>query len=533
MKTAAAEALVLGLKGTPEQRVHAAIELGRMSEKFGNRLDFDACQWEVTEHVPRRAGVPARMGRLYINFEEPNHRGEPTDPPTETGLLTRAFLRLDPARAGFTALVHMTVAGRLVSAALLERGQKTIVACNIAILNRAVELAAGRGGRSYCFQLACCIECFARFLAANGMTRAGISGWRPSVSKSSLPDPGAPEAARRAARLMPSEEALELLPLAFDLASETADVIVTRLAILASFAPERFNEVLALSVDPEVERMLGNQACLGLRWVGSKGFNDGVKWIPSRASSLTRESFDDLRWCTENGRRIKAWYNMNPTTVFLPSHLEHLRGKERLSVEEVGALLGRKPGCGLHNYLRHKDLELLSPVGDLVAPGHNLSFTMVERLILGWLPDAMRDSGGPDSHPLLLVEAGTFHRGKATPCPCMFEPVRYRQVAAALSLVPGLRTVFQRLGLDPEGRVSLKLHQLRHWSHTTAKRGGLSDTAAATWAGRVDTRANRHYDHRTGEDMRRLAGRGNPRSARTTSPLARPSKTPRRDPDAT
>jgi len=62
-------------------------------------------------------------------------------------------------------------------------------------------------------------------------------------------------------------------------------------------------------------------------------------------------------------------------------------------------------------------------------------------------------------------------------------------------------------------------HQFRHWLHTLAKRGGLSEVELARWMGRNRIADNRAYDHRTQEERVEEA-RELLRSGQATGPLA-------------
>ncbi len=79
----------------------------------------------------------------------------------------------------------------------------------------------------------------------------------------------------------------------------------------------------------------------GVRWRGSKGFPDHVAWVLPDMVEVARDALHRLEEVTVEGRRIKAWYDRFPGELYLPPHLEHLRGREHLEASDTAALLGR------------------------------------------------------------------------------------------------------------------------------------------------------------------------------------------------
>ncbi|KAG0919905.1 hypothetical protein G6F31_020940 [Rhizopus arrhizus] len=63
-----------------------------------------------------------------------------------------------------------------------------------------------------------------------------------------------------------------------------------------------------------------------------------VKWVVPSMSSVVREAVRRLNELSSEARRVARWYERNPKSMFLPSHLEHLRGGD-LSIAELGEVL--------------------------------------------------------------------------------------------------------------------------------------------------------------------------------------------------
>ena len=519
--------------GTPEQNLAAFIALARASGNLGRALDFDAHTWDVTDVVFRRKGVPPRGGRQRLLFTSTGSRGSRKIEPMQAafGAFMRAFVRQLPP-TGFQAMRDFIYAGSHIAKAMSRLGVSTVSGCNVAILDEVMCVAGTRYTRDVAQRIGYNVQRIAQFLDLNGMVHAPIAGWQhPYRVKDTLPSRPSAEFEERSAKLLPSAEFLDFLTRAYHLATDPTDIIVSRVTVLLSAAPERINEALALDEHPEVERVAGDKHVLGLRWRGSKCYSDSVKLVPSVMAPVIRDALASLRQVTEEGRRIKRWYDSNKAEIYLPEQLEHLRGKSRLSVSELGALLGLPANQGLHRYVRECRIARLPPVDGRFAAAHNVSFASFQSHILSRLAAHMHAAGGEATHPLLVVPWKTFQRLGRTPCPCMFEIVGYHHIARGLKPRLNQKSMFQRLGLDPGGSVAVKTHSLRHWTYTQAKRGGLSESDLAVWVGHADAHHNRFYDHRSAAEMRDLAGKANARSRRTTSPLARPKKLP--EPDGT
>jgi len=462
-----------------------------VSRRYGRSCAFEAEQWNVTDEVVRRSGVPARRGELGVVFGAAGHNG--------LGGFIRAYVGQLP-RSGHAKLQTFVQAGCLIGRAMDALDVGSVDSINVATLNEALAMARDRVSPPVAARLQGAVRSLGHFLHTQGMTHASLSG----ALQVSLPTPDLDRAgeafAARSQKLLPTDRFLEALTDAYRLALEPADIIITRILLLLLSAPGRINEALALEEHPQVERDAGGIPALGLRWRGSKGAADGVKWITPDMAPAVRNACLDLHRVTAEGRAIKAWYDKEPGMLHLPAALAHLRGKTKLTVEECAELLGRRP------------VEKLA----------GTSFEHVEARLLARLPAAMRDAGGTQTHPLLLMPWGAFDADRRPSCPCMFEAVQYRHVADALSSRDGRPgSLFRRLGVDP-GEAIGGTHSLRRWVMTEALRGGLPLKKLAEWSGHASAREVTTYDYRTAAEMRTIVRRV---SAAGRS-MARPSDRP-------
>jgi hypothetical protein len=67
-----------------------------------------------------------------------------------------------------------------------------------------------------------------------------------------------------------------------------------------------------------------------------------VKWVVPSMSSVVQEAIRRLQGTSSEARQVARWYEDNPSAMYLPSHLEHLRGKD-LFMDELGEVLFAEP----------------------------------------------------------------------------------------------------------------------------------------------------------------------------------------------
>ena len=118
---------------------------------------------------------------------------------------------------------------------------------------------------------------------------------------------------------LPSREALDAIPVAFRMATEPRDVIITSVMALLCCAPDRINEVFALPVNCEVEEAVDGKTMYALRWAGSKGHHDFLKPIVQVMADTAKTALERLRRHTAQARTIAAWYeSTRPSCTCLP-----------------------------------------------------------------------------------------------------------------------------------------------------------------------------------------------------------------------
>jgi hypothetical protein len=283
------------------------------------------------------------------------------------------------------------------------------------------------------------------------------------------------------------------------------DILVSSYTALMLCAPERVNEVLRVRRDCLVEgdgRFAGK---LGLRWSGSKGADDTVKWLPTQMISLAQEALSNLLKVTGPAHEIAAWYTAHPDALFIHDDASHLRGQEVLSLAELALVLwGDESATSSANTWAQKTNHL-SPVA-LAGRHIGYRFDEVQRAVLTMLPRTFPYvPGAPDllcKDALAVILVNENHKVKAA-YRCMFACVDQGVLANAFGGRQDLTSIFARFDYqeDDGTPIVLRSHSLRHYLNMLAHTGGLSSAEIAIFSGRKDERQNRAYDHRTSDEV--------------------------------
>lgn len=279
-------------------------------------------------------------------------------------------------------------------------------------------------------------------------------------------------------------------------------------AILCS-APERLNEVLRLPVDCEVSRSgASGRVALGLRWPGSKGCENHIKWVVPGMADVVRRALERLRSQSAEARLMAAWYEHDPMRLYLPPDLQHLRHKKVLGPDDLADLTGCRRGGGSRNLIAHYKLQPVEIAGRSGQPCNGVRFADFERLTLSLLPrtfpfidpqQQLKFSEALLVLPLRLMRgkrgAGTGNSIAHSGWRCMFEALSRNGINGALGGKREHCSIFERLGISGAERMAVTSHQFRHYLNTLALRGGLSQLDVAKWSGRADVGQNAAYDH--------------------------------------
>jgi len=303
---------------------------------------------------------------------------------------------------------------------------------------------------------------------------------------------------------LPSAATLRALAGIFHQTVEPQDVMTSSMTAVMLCAPERINEVLRLRRNCLVEGDGEFRGKLGLRWPGSKGFENTTKWLPSDMADVAREAINNLIRVSAPAHEIAAWYTSNPTTLYVHEDAAHLRGQRVLSLSDVALMLWGNKGSKIS--------------ANIWANGHKLAkqpmagrrigylFADVERAVLSMLPATFPFvRGAPELRcmdAIAVMRTNEMHRLKAC-YQCMFSYVDNGVITNRFGARVGRDSIFESFGYteDDGTRIELTSHSLRHYLNTLAQMGGMSSTEIAIFSGRKDIKQNRHYDHMSSVDV--------------------------------
>jgi len=484
----------------PQANLDAFIHHCRQSAVIDARNQFDCDTWFFGHQKGH-----TKVLRAFFNTVEAVSLGksEPSMPHPFLNFAKATLVYLQDTRPVVNPAVRVS-ALRFLEAALrdLDKGSRP-TAITHEVLDRAVELARSKVSASVAYRLAGQLEIIAKFMASKGfivLRQAWNHGLKkPSESGSRI----SKQALEARQKKLPSEAVLRAIGYIFDDATAPSDVLVSSYLALLLSAPERINEVLRLRRNCIVEGEDRFTGKTGLRWRGSKGFEDTTKWLPTRMAPIAREAIANILRVTTPAHELAAWYTSNPNSMFFHEDAKHLRHKDVLTPRELSLLLwGREDNN--NSAIAWARTKSLSPI-ELYS--HTIGFRKddVERAVLAMLPDTFPFVPGDSSlrckDALGVVRVNELHETRATYI-CMFECVDYSRIDSRLG-VEGKRSIFDRLNYtqDDGARIELNSHSLRHYLNTLAQMGGLSTAEIAIFSGRKDVRQNRTYDHLSSEDV--------------------------------
>ncbi len=296
---------------------------------------------------------------------------------------------------------------------------------------------------------------------------------------------------------MPSADVLEELAgisSSISARGSVEDLILMRVVDLFVASGLRAGEVLTLRANPIVRDSEG----LGLRYWPEKGAETRVKRFAAVQSQLVERAVRDLSKACKRARALATRFEKDSCFDPLPP-----KTPELLSGGDVEALGLAGPRSGLSWLKTHRvptfarGRSRVSKRSEVIAALH-----------------AMRDA-----HPLVAARNGRtqslgeslivvfrnqLHESRSTNrfVPTSLSLGTVADYLGARDDTGTTTSVFTKFGeASADGRrLRITTHQFRHWLHTLAARGGLTEVELARWMGRNRIADNRAYDHRTQEE---------------------------------
>lgn len=468
---------------------------------FGRDLPFDQPVWDVSAYIEKR-GKSHKHSIYFSDWDTAGARKDTVLMREPILSLAKAYIRYQQGAKPTTDLASRMSALRAVDKVLRDANEPLPHKIDTFVLSRASQLIAEHFSTGRAYRVGQQLEMLADLLDQNCLTVVPLQ-WKNTIKRPSGTDRVGEEFDKRRQEKLPSSYVLEALAQAYRMAVNDRDVIPTSLSAIMCASPDRISEVLTLSAYCEhSERGADGVGNYGLRFYPAKCAHPQIKWIIPSMIDLVREAISRLRDRTEGPRKVAAWYEENPTKLYLPSHLEHLRGMN-LEAEDLAELIwgDRERTSSLPQWLKSNKVTSCASTRTIVR------FADFERAVISELPEKFPildpKTGLKYSEALCTTYRYQLHSSFA-PQICFFRGVSHGQIADALGCTTSRDTssVFSRMAIgDSEKRpIRITTHQFRHYLNTLAMHGGLDELDIAKWSGRKDVRQNRAYDHVSARD---------------------------------
>lgn len=296
---------------------------------------------------------------------------------------------------------------------------------------------------------------------------------------------------------LPSLEAMAAMAYCFANAKSPREQWVSAINGLLAGQPARLGECWFLGKDYWVATEVQGQKRFELKWWPQKKAKPKPKefladdpFVP-----VFHQSFEWLIEISAPARKIAKWYEKNPSELYLPKELAHLRGKEILTLDEAASLRGipAKTFMRSSSWAKRKGIK---PVIDPTTGGKGIRFKDIERAVLSDLPH-----GFPEYHKgknlkysdmLILIRKGEFSPQHSY-SPTMFHLPDGNTYYHCLDAMVDRHELREKDGTS----VRVRSHQFRHQNETNAYKVGVARAWMNQHAGRARTSQEESYDDRT------------------------------------
>jgi hypothetical protein len=494
-----------------EENLRAFVEMCRNElTAFGKDLPFDQNIWVVTGSINFKG--KNNENRLIFSDWHSAKTGGSASMAEPFLSFAKSYIRYQHALRPSKAVASRLAALRALEVALTENGDPARPsAITSATLNRTAQLIQENYEKTTAYRVGGQLQMVAEFLSDKHLLTVPVI-WRSHIKRVNDTTRVGKDFDQRRQDMLPSAEALDALARIFHMATDPSDVFTASVAAILCSAPDRINELLHLEANCEVSQVVPStgKTAYGLRWRPSKGAEPMIKWLVGSMASVVQKALANIRKITEPARAIAKWYEDNPGKLYLPPHLAHLRGQERLSIAELDDVLFMTNGSGnTLSWCLRNDVPTVKNDGTL-----SVGFADVERAVLAMLPRdfpiADRERGLKYREALCVVQTYALDQVKTT-SRCMMYLVSQGEIATRMGgrTSHGFTSMFDRFGFkEADGRpICIRSHQFRHYLNTLAQAGGMDQLDIAKWSGRVDVGQNEVYDHLSDRDMNAMMQR--------------------------
>lgn len=492
-----------------DQNLMDFIAFARKNTVLGARGQFDAAEWDVADLFPTERGKSLWFYAYGTTAKRSRTKGTPMAEPF--GAFAKAYLAQHHALNG---TAHNGLTRRLVALKALEHVGRQEGVCRVGSLtgetfNRALAFVADRGHtKDAVYSAGNDLQEIATFLGENRLVPIPLS-WRNYAATPDKLTAGIGQAADEArARKLPSQAAIEAIPRIFHICAEAPELdtftaIATSYCAILMSAPSRASELLHQPTDFLVEGFSESNPGLNMRWWPKKGGTPLPKPVLEPMVDVTKRAVQLLGQATDPARALAVWYEQNPEKLYFYPDVEHLRGRDTLTLPEVAQVLWGPEGHrdSAAKFIQRHNLKEEPRNGKF---GHRrIKVSEVARGVRCEMP-----TGFPDFLPhlrysemLFLTVGDGIRHGKHLPMRVVFSPITHAMIVKTLGAEADRESIFDRYGFtEPDGRpIKVNTHQFRHWLNTLAQLSGLSQLDIALWSGRKDVGQNAVYNHVTAE----------------------------------
>jgi hypothetical protein len=511
-------------KSTAAHNLDLFITLCRDKLTIFGAVDFDALVWNVGKVLNSKAR--RSDDSLFFSTLATSHQGAVKEPLHQNfDQFAKSYIRYKQgiSPVTLTPTTNRIRALQALEQALLECGQSCPTKVDASVLDRAAGVIKALNqsvGKRYAIGGA--LEKLGEFLNENRLVNVGFS-WKNWLS----PPPDNREKVgrqfddRRNA-LLPMQEHLEALGVAYHRATNPSDILASSILGLLLCQPGRISEVLHLPVNCILQRDDGKHGVL-LRYRPVKGAAPVLKPVTATMTDVAIDAVRKISELTNAAREVAKFYEKNPTRLYLQPKLKHLRKKEFISAREMGKILwGESFDSESEAVEDATDRALLSSVLTWAARNGmeipnlppkrtglldafnipRIRFSDLERAVLKRLPDGFpifeKSTGLKFSEALCISRVHEFDSKKRV-LVCMITHIGVQQISRRVDerSDSGTPSIFERTGVRSQDGSPIRIttKQLRHFLNTIAQAANMDRFDLAAWSGRKDIRQNTAYDH--------------------------------------
>ncbi|EFJ8098254.1 integrase [Escherichia coli] len=492
----------------PKATLTAAQNLGVFISKcrvqlivFGSDLNWEAPVWpNIT--VFAKLGIITRTPM----------QGEVQDPAFID--FAKAYFRYQQGHHP-TGTKNESKALRAIEAALIQvNGNANIDGLSISVLDEASELVRQHYSDGAAYHCGREIERLAKFVVENRLVSSAVQNWVNPIRRAEDKNKTGREAKKNREKKLPSDIALNALAEIFaNDPMDERDIFTTSVFAMLMSAPSRISEVLALPADCEVfETDSEDIERYGWRFFAGKGYEGGIKWIPTVMVGVAKTAIARTKMLSENARQLAKWIEIHPDKFYRHANCPDVADDEPLTMEQSCMALGL--ACKSKKQCRSSLFNR-----GLAQEDGSHTLKSLWRHAMARLPDGFpwfdKDKGIKYSNALFALNVNQFHGN----CRCipieLYKPTNNffnNDLTPRETLNGKHASIFDRYNYHAENgeRVKLTSHQARHLLNTIAQRGGLSNLEIAKWSGRADMKQNRAYNHMTEYELVGMSERLDP-----------------------